>query len=95
VRRAFGVILLITVASTAEAHHGKDFLLVESYEVPHPGSLYLVTSGVLAMQDENDVFEGEPSIPWGDSRLAFDCTRTSRRRGRLIRYRRSPRDPRN
>jgi hypothetical protein len=41
-KRLFCALLL--VATPLFAHHGKDFIFVESYEVPHIGDLYGVTS---------------------------------------------------
>jgi hypothetical protein len=35
---------LLFAATPLLAHHGRDFLLLESPEVPHPGGVYLVTS---------------------------------------------------
>ncbi|MFN2542767.1 MAG: hypothetical protein ABR514_11470, partial [Chthoniobacterales bacterium] len=35
------IALLVLTPRLAFAHHGKDFLLVESYDVPEPGDFYL------------------------------------------------------
>jgi len=66
-------LLFFALTSAAQAHHGKDFLLVESYYVPHPGDLYFVSSMGLARQDGSNSFEGEPSLLLGViPRAAFE-----------------------
>ena len=73
-KRIIGASLLFfALTSAAQAHHGKDFLLVESYYVPHPGDLYFVSSMGLARQDGSNSFEGEPSLLLGViPRAAFE-----------------------
>jgi hypothetical protein len=44
------------------AHHGKDFLIVESYEVPHPGDVYFVSSAAIAREGSGTTVELEPSL---------------------------------
>jgi hypothetical protein len=43
-RRILLIIALGLAPALASAHHGQDFLLVESPAVPHPGSAYLITN---------------------------------------------------
>jgi hypothetical protein len=43
------------------AHHGRDFLLLESPELPHPGGVFLVTSEHYFTGDESE-FEEEPAF---------------------------------
>lgn len=51
--------LILLLAAPMFAHHGKDFLLVESYELPHPKALYAVSAeeltfgrGAATLRDE-------------------------------------------
>src|SRR5205823_491223 len=59
-------------AQVVLAHHGKDFLLVESYDLPEPGEFYLF--GSTAIADGNGVsLELEPSLLVGlMPRVAFE-----------------------
>ncbi len=50
------------IAAPAWAHHGKDFLIVESYDVPHPGDTYLLASARYANAGEGDSWELEPAL---------------------------------
>ncbi|HEY6066266.1 MAG TPA: hypothetical protein VIY96_08935 [Thermoanaerobaculia bacterium] len=44
------------------AHHGRDFLLLESPELPHPGAFYLVTSEHFFTTGGESEFEEEPAF---------------------------------
>lgn len=64
---------LMLLPLPAWAHHGKDFLLLESYELPHPRSLYFVASDTVFRDDGRAAWEGEPSLLWGvRERLALE-----------------------
>ena len=55
------------------AHHGKDFLIVESYELPHPGDVYFVSSAALVRDGSDTTLELEPSLLVGVCpRVAFE-----------------------
>ncbi|HNV84773.1 MAG TPA: hypothetical protein PKI87_10975 [Arenimonas sp.] len=43
---------LVLLPSSAFAHHGQDFLLIESPAVPHPGSVYLIANAQVALAKE-------------------------------------------
>ncbi len=47
------------------AHHGKDFLLVESYELPHPKALYAVSAEEFLFGRSSLTFRDEPSLLLG------------------------------
>lgn len=60
-------LLLVTAIVTsatrlAFAHHGKDFLLVESYDVPEPGDFYLISSAGILVQQGEAALELEPAL---------------------------------
>lgn len=57
--------LLILIAMPAAAHHGRDFLIVESYELPHPGAFYLVTSEEFDRVNGDTAFHTQPSLLFG------------------------------
>jgi hypothetical protein len=58
-------LLLLVFAAPAFAHHGKDFLLVESYELPHPKALYAVSAEELMFGRGAAAFRDEPSLLFG------------------------------
>lgn len=65
--------LLCASAHFAVAHHGKDFLIVESYDVPHPGDVYAISSAAIATLNGETALEFEPSLLIGIApRLAFE-----------------------
>ena len=68
-RRAFslaaGTLAVLIGAGPAEAHHGKDFLSVETDEVPHLGQLYFFSSQDYVRQDRADSFLVSPSVLFG------------------------------
>src|SRR6266513_6134854 len=53
--------LSLACAVPVFAHHGKDFLMVESYELPHPGNVYFVSSEMFS----RDAITSEPSVLFG------------------------------
>jgi hypothetical protein len=63
----FAVLLLTLFATPALAHHGKDFLLLESDELPHPHSLFLITSDAVTRAAGSTSYEGEPALLYGVS----------------------------
>jgi hypothetical protein len=66
-RRAMSLaaLTLLFTAMPLFAHHGKDFLLLESPELPHPGGFYLVTSEHYFTTDGESEFEEEPAFLLG------------------------------
>ncbi len=69
-----GVTIVLAAAGVrpAAAHHGKDFLLVESYELPHPGQAFLLAD-FADVRDETDAVEVTPSVLAAlGSRFAFE-----------------------
>lgn len=64
-RPVWVIALLILRAVPALAHHGRDFLIVESYELPHPGVFYFVTSEELDRADGETAFHTQPSLLFG------------------------------
>jgi len=69
----FAVLTLATVVVPVSAHHGKDFLLVESYEVPHPWDFYFASSVAVIERNGRTALESEPSVLFGVlPRLAFE-----------------------
>ena len=66
-KRVLWVALSLASAMPAAAHHGKDFLMVESSELPHPRTIYFVSSEFFS----RSTFTSEPSILFGlSSRVA-------------------------
>jgi hypothetical protein len=65
---------LALIPSLALAHHGQDFLLVESPTVPHPGSVYLIANGHAALDNGLEERAGlEPALLIGATqRIAFE-----------------------
>lgn len=71
--RTLAFVLVVALAPLAKAHHGKDFLLTESYEIPHPGDVYFASSVALVELGGTTEFEFEPSLLVGVlPRLAFE-----------------------
>jgi hypothetical protein len=69
-RRAIPLAALATFlgAMPLFAHHGRDFLLLESPELPHPGGVFLVTSEHYFTRDGGSEFEEEPALLVGFAR---------------------------
>jgi hypothetical protein len=57
--------LLSLCALPVFAHHGKDFLIVESYELPHKGDVYFVSSEMFSRARGETIFATEPSLLFG------------------------------
>jgi len=55
----------LAAVTPASAHHGKDFLQVESFEVPRPGDLYLLTSADALLHHGSDSVGIEPGLLLG------------------------------
>ena len=70
----FAVALALTVAAPALAHHGRDFLLAETAEIPHPRQGWAIARQDYVEQDDGDgELELEPSLLVGITRwLAFE-----------------------
>jgi hypothetical protein len=69
------ILMAFAVApSVAFAHHGQDFLLLESPTVPHPGSIYLIANSHVALErDAEERAAIEPALIFGISpRFAFE-----------------------
>src|SRR5437762_11879656 len=65
-KRVFCVVaVLLLYAVPAMAHHGKDFLVVESFELPHPHDIYFVSSELFSHRDDGTFISTEPSILFG------------------------------
>jgi hypothetical protein len=58
-------IALLLCAMPVFAHHGKDFLIVESYELPHKRDLFFVSSEMFSRVDGETTFTTEPSLLFG------------------------------
>ncbi len=59
------IVVVVWAAAPLHAHHGKDFLLVESYGLPHPKDLYVVTAEQLLLRNSETAFRDEPSLLLG------------------------------
>jgi hypothetical protein len=72
--RALCLASIALAPSLAFAHHGQDFLLVESPTVPHPGSVYLIANGHAALSgDASERASFEPALLFGATpRFAFE-----------------------
>jgi hypothetical protein len=65
-KRLFSVTALLFLCSAPSfAHHGKDFLIVESYELPHRGDVYFVSSEMFSRANGETTFTTEPSLLFG------------------------------
>jgi hypothetical protein len=65
-KRAFCAIAVsIACAVPAAAHHGKDFLMIEAYELPHPSDIYFVSSEMFSRHKAGWTFTSEPSVLFG------------------------------
>jgi hypothetical protein len=64
-KRVLCALALLLCAAPAIAHHGKDFLIVESYELPHPHEIYFVSSEMFSRADGENFFTTEPSLLFG------------------------------
>jgi hypothetical protein len=65
--------LCLGLSSPAAAHHGRDFLLVQTAELPHPGELYLIPRQDYIDAGEDEEIELEPTLLYGlGKRVAFE-----------------------
>ncbi|MEO8002062.1 MAG: hypothetical protein ABI644_09300 [Arenimonas sp.] len=73
-RKIFLALALSLAPSLASAHHGQDFLLLESPGIPHPGDIYLVSNAQLALEKNAEEQAGfEPALLFGlTRRVAFE-----------------------
>jgi hypothetical protein len=62
---AAATLAVLVGAGRAEAHHGKDFLIVETDEVPHLGQAYFFSSEAYVRQDGVGSFLVSPSVLFG------------------------------
>jgi hypothetical protein len=53
-RRVLLAIVLLSAPALALAHHGQDFLIVDSPSVPHPGSAYLIANLDASLDGDSD-----------------------------------------
>jgi hypothetical protein len=67
-KRALFAAAALLCALPAAAHHGKDFLVVEAYELPHPSDVYFVSSEMFSHAKDANTFATEPSLLFGVSR---------------------------
>lgn len=65
---------LALLPSLALAHHGQDFLVVESPAIPHPGQVYLIANADVALDGDAEEQAGfEPALLFSVSpRVAFE-----------------------
>jgi len=72
--RSLCVLVLALLPSLALAHHGQDFLLVESPAIPHPGQVYLIANADVALDGDAEEQAGfEPALLFSVSpRVAFE-----------------------
>lgn len=66
--------LALTLSSPALAHHGRDFLLAETAEIPHPAQGWAIArQDYVEQEDGSGELELEPSVLFGISHwLAFE-----------------------
>jgi hypothetical protein len=64
---------LVAAPFSAHAHHGQDFLIVESPSVLHPGNVYLLANSEIALDDAEEQAGFEPALLLGVSpRVALE-----------------------
>ncbi|MGE5813880.1 MAG: hypothetical protein ACM36C_05285 [Acidobacteriota bacterium] len=67
------IAIVFAVGAGLDAHHGRDFLLARTAELPHPGQIFLVPRQDVIRQLPTTVIELEPSLMFGASeRLALE-----------------------
>lgn len=65
--------LLLSLVSPASAHHGRDFLLSQSADLPHPGEFFIIPRLIYVDESEGDEFEFEPTFLLGGTDwIAFE-----------------------
>jgi hypothetical protein len=80
---------LALLPSLALAHHGQDFLIVESPSIPHPGQVYLIANADAALDGDAEQQAGfEPALLFSVSpRVAFELhAHTEKLAGESWRY---------
>ena len=66
-------LFFLLAPGAAFAHHGRDFLLVQTAELPHKGEIYLVARQDYLDEGEEEEIELEPAVIFGlTGRLAFE-----------------------
>ncbi len=69
----FGLALLLAAAPSARAHHGKDFLIVETEETPHPRQAFLLfNQGLVRAGGENACYASPAVLVGLSSRVAVE-----------------------
>lgn len=58
-------IAILGTSSIAYAHHGKDYVLVESYDIPHPGAAFGLSTYSYSRDGGIDSSEIEPGLLFG------------------------------
>lgn len=67
------LVVLISLASPASAHHGRDFLLSQSADLPHPGEFFISPRLDYVDGGEEDELEFEPTLLVGGTDwIAFE-----------------------
>ena len=67
------IVAVLLAATPARAHHGKDFLVVETVELPPKGQLYFFSSQDAVRHEGSTTLEASPAFLLGLSRvLAFE-----------------------
>ena len=62
---AAAAVLVLGAAAPALAHHGKDFLVVETYELPHPGHVFLLSNQDLVRAGGETAYSFTPGVLLG------------------------------
>lgn len=81
-------VVLVSCPALALAHHGQDFLLVESPQVPHPGNMYFIADSQFALDNAEEQAGFEPALLVGVTpRIAFELhAHTEKLAGESWRY---------
>lgn len=84
---AAALVAALALPAAASAHHGKDFLLAQTAELPHPGQLFLVSRQDSIDAGEEEL-EWEPTLLLGvGSRFALELhAHVAREEGESFRY---------
>lgn len=62
---ACATLLTMTMPAPARAHHGRDFLLAQTADLPHAGQFFLVARQDRIDDGEEEEIEAEPTLLWG------------------------------
>lgn len=73
-RALFGTLVaLVAVGTPVHAHHGRDFLLAQTAELPHAGDLFLLSAIDVVDEGDSTETEWEPTVLLGaTSRLSLE-----------------------